>query len=169
MRVDILVSGSPPGGANANLGSITRTLLQNIEVLSAGQNYQKDAEGKPVLVQVVNLLVTPQQAEILNLATDQKIQLVLRNPADQEVVQTPGAASASLFAGGVSRLPMFGEAAAPAMPHAPSAARVRTDVPTPQPKPNFDLTPRRVTVEVFAGSKKMESTFNDPATPVVQP
>ena len=42
-----------------------RTLLQNIEVLSAGKNFQRDNEGKPVEVQVVNLLVTPEQAELL--------------------------------------------------------------------------------------------------------
>src|SRR5579872_6257316 len=102
MRVDILISGNPPGGSSA-VGTVSRTLLQNIEVLSAGQNFQKDAEGKPVSVQVVNLLVTPRQAEILNLATDQKIQLVLRNPADREIVDTPGAASANLFEGGPLR------------------------------------------------------------------
>lgn len=164
MRVDILVSGSPPGGGAESLGPITRTLLQNIEVLSAGQNFQKDAEGKPVLVQVVNLLVTPEQAEILNLATDQKIQLVLRNPADQEIVKTPGAATANLFLGGVSRLPTPSSG-----PRLPSAARVRApEAPVP-PKPNFDLTPRKVTVEVFAGSRKTESTFSDAAAPAVQP
>ena len=59
MHVDVLVAGVPPGGSAQGAGSISRTLLQNISVLSAGQNYQKDAEGKPVLVQVVNLLVTP--------------------------------------------------------------------------------------------------------------
>ena len=166
MRVDILVSGSPPGEASATLGSITRTLLQNIEVLSAGQNYQKDAEGKPVMVQVVNLLVTPEQAELLNLATDQKIQLVLRNPADQELAQTPGAASASLFAGGTIRPPVLGSVTA--KPKVQTTARARMEEPAP-PKPNFDMTPRKVTVEVFAGSKKIESTFNEPAVPAVQP
>jgi len=45
---------------------------------------------EPVLVQVVNLLVTPDQAEILTLATQQTIQLVLRNPSDKEIVSTPG-------------------------------------------------------------------------------
>ena len=60
-----------------------KTLLQNIEVLSAGTDIQKDAEGKPQQVQVVNLLVTPDQAELLSLASNQaKIQLVLRNPLD---------------------------------------------------------------------------------------
>src|SRR5580658_10290402 len=106
MRVDLLVSGTPPGAeGQGTTGNITRTLLQNIQVLSAGQNYQKDAEGKPVLVQVVNLLVTPDQAEILNLATQQTIQLVLRNPTDRAIVKTPGASTLSLFSGTAIRAP----------------------------------------------------------------
>src|SRR5205823_13217556 len=59
MRVDVLIAGNPPGSAAS--GPKVKTLLQNIEVLSAGQNFQKDAEGKPVQVPVVNLLVTPDQ------------------------------------------------------------------------------------------------------------
>src|SRR3984957_7131209 len=105
MHVDVLVAGSPPGGGQENVGSITRTLMQNIQVRSAGQNSQKDAEGKPVLVQVVNLLVTPGQAEILNLATQQTIQLVLRNPGDKAIVTTSGASTMNLFAGGKLRAP----------------------------------------------------------------
>ena len=44
MHVDVLISGVPPGSQSS--GARVRTILQNIEVLSAGQNYQKDAEGK---------------------------------------------------------------------------------------------------------------------------
>src|SRR5215470_17975732 len=40
MRVDVLVAGNPPN-AKADVGTISKTLLQNIEVLSAGQNFQK--------------------------------------------------------------------------------------------------------------------------------
>jgi pilus assembly protein CpaB len=159
MRVDILVSGVPPG-AQGGVGSVTRTLLQNIEVLSAGQNYQKDAEGKPVLVQVVNLLVTPEQAEVLTLATQQTIQLVLRNPADNTIVTTPGASTSNLFAGGKIRVPRLEveneQRAAPA--NAPGPVIL-----APPPKP------RMVTVEVFQGGRKVESTFKDPdAAPVYQ-
>ena len=94
MRVDVLISGNTPGG-DSSLGTLTKTLLQNIEVLSAGQDFKKDAEGKPVSVQVVNLLVTPEQAEQLSLASNQTtIQLVLRNPLDHEVAKTPGTALA---------------------------------------------------------------------------
>jgi pilus assembly protein CpaB len=149
MRVDLLVSGTPPAAAQegtAAVGSITRTLLQNIQVLSAGQNYQKDAEGKPVLVQVVNLLVTPEQAEILSLATQQTIQLVLRNPSDREIVTTPGASTLNLFAGGKSLAPHINmERKAPAI----------------TPPPVAPEKPRTVTIEVFQGAKKVESTFRD--------
>ncbi len=99
MRVDVLISGTPPG-ANANTdGPRVKTLLQNIEVLSAGTDIQKDQEGKAHPVQVVNLLVSPEQAEVLSLASNQtRIQLVLRNPLDQEVAHTPGTMVANLFA-----------------------------------------------------------------------
>ena len=86
----MITSGTPPGGTGG-LGTQTRTLLQNIEVLSAGQDFKKDAEGKPVAVQVVNLLVTPEQAEELSLASHQTtIQLVLRNPLDRDAVLAEG-------------------------------------------------------------------------------
>lgn len=97
MRVDVLISGNPPGAERRNDTKV-RTILQNIEVLSAGQNYQRDAEGKPVTVPVVNLLVTPDQAEILSLASNEtRIQLVLRNPLDKETAKTSGTGIATLF------------------------------------------------------------------------
>src|SRR5215467_8267388 len=100
MRVDILISGNSPGG-NGSLGMLTRTMLQNIEVLSAGQDFKKDSEGKPIMVQVVNLLVTPEQAEQLSLASNQTtIQLILRNPLDLEISRTSGTALRNLFTGG---------------------------------------------------------------------
>src|ERR1035437_6606035 len=41
MRVDVLISGTPPGQQNAAQGTVSRTLLQNIQVLSAGTDFQK--------------------------------------------------------------------------------------------------------------------------------
>ncbi len=97
MHVDVLGSGVPPGGNQAQ-GQETTTLLQNIQVLSAGTDIQKDAEGKPVQVQVVNLLVTPEQAQELSLASSQlRIQLVLRNPLDTKVEPVAATATPSLF------------------------------------------------------------------------
>lgn len=149
MRVDVLVSGNAPGSRN-EMGTQTRTVLQNIEVLSAGQNIQKDAEGKPVSVPVVNLAVTPEQAEILSLAgNDTKIQLVLRNPLDQNQVKTPGTAMASLFSG----KPLEPVRPAPVAPPRRVAAAPKKVAPPPPPAPQFKV------VEVLHGAKKVEAKF----------
>jgi pilus assembly protein CpaB len=160
MHVDILIAGTPPG-AQAT-GAISRTLLQNITVLSAGQNYQKDAEGKPVLVQVVNLLLTPEQSEVMNLATDERIQLVLRNPTDQVITQTSGAATASLFEGS-------GVRTTPPVPGATTAKpRPRPDPPAiPAAAP---AAPRTSVIEVLSGGVRKDFTVakipaNTPNTP----
>jgi pilus assembly protein CpaB len=97
-RVDVLVSGNPPGPSASTEGVETQTLLQNIQVLSAGTDIAKDAEGKPQQVQVVNLLVTPEQAETLSLASNSlKIQLVLRNPLDTQMAKVPPTAMNNIF------------------------------------------------------------------------
>jgi pilus assembly protein CpaB len=104
-RVDVLMTGVPPGG-NATDGPRVRTLLQNIQVLSAGANFQRDQEGKPEQVQVVNLLVTPVQAESLSLASNEtRIQLVLRNPMDVEMFTPPGRLMSELFSAERPRAP----------------------------------------------------------------
>jgi len=99
MRVDVLASGTPPGQTSADQGTVSKTILQNIQVLSAGTDIQRDAAGKPHQVQVVNLLVTPEQAETLSLASGQQvhIQLVLRNPLDTTINQVPVTAMSNLF------------------------------------------------------------------------
>jgi pilus assembly protein CpaB len=99
MRVDVLVSGVPPNSQNAGQNNTqVRTVLQNIEVLSSGTDIQKDPEGKPLQVQVVNLLVTPEQAQVLALASNEtRIQLVLRNPLDTKETKVQGTAMTNLF------------------------------------------------------------------------
>lgn len=100
-HVDVLISGTPPGTNNGNNPEVS-TLLQNVEVLSAGTNLQRDANGKPEQVQVVNLLVTPKQAELLSLASTQThIQLVLRNPLDTHKAKLENYALANLYEGGM--------------------------------------------------------------------
>jgi pilus assembly protein CpaB len=155
MRVDILIAGNPPL-APVSLGTQTKTLLQNIEVLSAGQNIQKDTEGKPVSVQVVNLLVNPVQAETLSLASNEtRIQLILRNPLDTDTVTTPGTAIANLFSGNTG-LP---QASRPGTVTS-SRPRVRLvavskPIPAGPPEPAKIVIPV-VTVEVFRGSTLTE-------------
>ena len=83
-RVDVLTTVD---GRGANEDAVTRTVLQNIEVLAAGQKTEQK-DNKPITVQSVTLLVNPDGAETLALALHEgKIHLVLRNPDDQELVQ----------------------------------------------------------------------------------
>jgi len=144
MRVDVLISGVPPnatsGGGNNN--TQVRTVLQNIEVLSAGTDIQKDAEGKPQQVQVVNLLVTPEQAQVLALASNEtRIQLVLRNPLDTKVAPVEGTAMTNLF--------------------------LDQNAPASKPKLTGRVAPRKpkedsFTVTVINGATKTESKFATP-------
>lgn len=153
MRVDVLISGLPPG-TPPQLGTLAKTLLQNIEVLSAGQNIQKDAEGKPVSVPVVNLLVTPEQAEVLSLASNEtRIQLVLRNPLDTQLAKTQGTALAYLFTG-------QNKPPAPAPPKRVAAPIARVVVAAPKPKPEVPLI-----VEVIHGTQRAEAKFREEARP----
>ena len=148
MHVDVLVNGSAPG-AGASAGPKVKTLLQNIEVLSAGSDIQKDNEGKPVQVQVVNLLVTPEQAELLSLASNQtKIQLVLRNPLDTDTPKTPAIAMAGLFADGAPQ-PVKPIVKKPVAPPPPPQA-----VAAPPP-------PRIYLVQVLNGSTHTDEKFSD--------
>jgi pilus assembly protein CpaB len=147
MRVDVLVAGNPPGGQN-RLGTLSRTVLQDIEVLSAGQKIEKTADGKPETAQVVNLLVTPDQAEVLNLASiETKVQLVLRNPLDTQEEKTHGTSIAALFGADVAQGPPL----PPRLPFRPVASTNVTH-------PDAETT----TVEVFTGTKKTEQKFGTP-------
>jgi pilus assembly protein CpaB len=145
MHVDILTSGTPPGGS----GTITRTILQNVEVLSAGQNLERDAQGKPAAVQVVNLLVTPPDAERLSLASGQmKVQLILRNPLDTAKVKTLGISSSGLLLDGST------EPAPPRPTVAPRPRPVPAPIPVPAPVKAPEAAPAPLTIEVIHGSKK---------------
>ena len=141
MRVDVVISGS----AGGTVATVARTLLQNVEVLSAGQDFKKDAEGKPIVSQVVTLLVTPEQAEKLTLAANQtNIQLVLRNPIDREVAEVPAAAFSSLFGAAPAEIPAPVRAAQPRAARPPAAQ--------PKPDPPFKM-------EIIVGQTKTETSF----------
>ena len=141
MHVDVLIAGSAPGEGNLN-GTRCRTVLQNIEVLSAGQHLEKSLEGKPDPVEVVNLLVTPDEAEVLNLAsTETKVQLVLRNPLDTEEQVTHGTSLTSLF--GQREIGR------------PVAPRLVAPVPV-------IAAPPPATVEVFSGASKAQQVIDMP-------
>lgn len=63
---------------------VTLTVLQDAEVLAAGQNMQPDPDGKPVTATVVTLLLKPDDAERAVLASTQgAIHFVLRSGSDK--------------------------------------------------------------------------------------
>ncbi len=148
MRVDVLVSGagSVQGGQS---GTVCRTILQNIEVLSAGQKVERNIEGKPESAQVVNLLVTPNQAEILDLASGQtKVQLVLRNPLDTEDSTTKGISLAKLLGQSEEIAPRPAPSYMPAAPRSVAAPAVAAA-----------HGPEMATIEIFNGVKHTEQKF----------
>ena len=150
MRVDVIISGNPPGNAGANTGTMSKTILQDIQVLSAGPKFQHDEEGKPISVPVVNLLVTPQQAETLSLASNEmRIQLVLRNPLDKDVAKTQGTVLASLFTGMSGPPPV--QPTAENRPRRTSRPGVVADVAVSHSEP--------ILVEVINGTKRTELKF----------
>ena len=95
-RVAVVATASP---TQQFPDTVSKVVLANVQVLTAGTRMEQDQDGgKPVQVTVVTLLVTPEQAEALALAsTEGKIQLALRNPLDQGAPQTPGIKPAVLL------------------------------------------------------------------------
>ena len=149
MRVDVLIAGTSPSSPNE--GPRVKTLLQNIQVLSAGANYQQTNDGKPVSTQVVNLLVTPEQAEVLSLASNEtRIQLVLRNPLDTQTSAASGAGMRNLFNDVPAPV-----APRPAAPRPVPVAVVKQLPPPPPPPPQF------LVVEVLNGSKRTSEKFDE--------
>ena len=76
-------------------------ILTNVLVLAAGTKIEQDEKNKPIQVSVVTLLVNPDEAEKLTLAsTEGKIQLALRNPLDKTAPTTYGIKPAVLMGTG---------------------------------------------------------------------
>jgi pilus assembly protein CpaB len=95
-RVDVLVTLEDK--QNRKVDATAQTILQNIKVLTSGQKVMQEKE-KPVLVNVVTLEVTLEEAEKLALAANRgRIQLALRNQTDEEEIITRGINTPQLIA-----------------------------------------------------------------------
>lgn len=150
-RVDVMVTAVPRAGGES--GPVTRTILSNIQVLTAGKNIQPDAKGQPENVPVVTMLVTPEQAEVLTLASSEgKIQLALRNNTDSEQVTQGGARASDIFTGGVKPVTA-------AEPSRPRPRLVRVKVPPPTPAAQAPPPPPPPHVELIRGEKKTTETI----------
>ena len=96
--VDVLVTGRLAGTEQNGNTNITKTILENVRVLAAGQKIEQDREGKPQTVPVITLLVTPDDAAKLAMgSTEGKIQLALRNTIDTKKTDPAPILQAALF------------------------------------------------------------------------
>src|SRR2546427_6590441 len=87
-HVDVLVTLRTENNTAAS--TETRTVLQNVQVLSTGTKMDPDPNGKPENVNVVTLLVSPEQSEKLALAQNQgTIHFVLRKGGDSANTDVP--------------------------------------------------------------------------------
>jgi pilus assembly protein CpaB len=144
-RVDVVATVSP---TDQHTDITSKLILSNVQVLTAGTRIERDVDqDKPITVSVVTLLVDPNDAERLTLAsTEGKIQLALRNPLDKATPQTPGIRQAALLGTMPVRRPI-----AVARPRV-AAAPVAVDAPKPPP-PAPEPPP---TVEIIRGDKRAQ-------------
>jgi len=142
--VDVLVTGQIPGAGQTGNDNVTRVILENVRVLAAGQKSDQDRDGKPETVPVVTLLVMPEDAARLTMAsTEGKIQLALRNTIDSGTVAPDAVLQASLFGGG----------APPPPKTEPAVHRAAA------PKSIIVAPPAPYTVEIIVGDKRETKSF----------
>ena len=124
---------------------MSRIVVSDVQVLTAGTRFDQESkkDGKPIKTTVVTLAVFPSDAERIALAAhDGEIMLALRNPLDQQQVQTSGVRLAELM-----------------RPAAPAPERVVSPLKRVTPPPPVVVAaPEMYRVEAFRGSKRSEET-----------
>lgn len=100
-RVDVLCTVDNRGGDNQ---AVTKTILQNAEVLASGQKTAQQ-DNKPITVQAVTILVDPLGAEKVALGLHEgKLHLVLRNPEDGDTLRVAGLNTNEMLTGTAPRV-----------------------------------------------------------------
>jgi pilus assembly protein CpaB len=139
-RVDVQLTGNPQGSNEQQ----TTTVLQNVAVIATGQRLERNSAGEAQSAPVVTLLLSPDDAERLTLASSQgHIQLALRNPLDTRQEDIAAVRANSLYK--LSSEPI-----------APTAPRSKPRHIAAQAPPSI---PTAYTVEVYKGDKKEEDKF----------
>jgi pilus assembly protein CpaB len=142
-RVDVLLTGTPNGGSESQ----TTTVLQNVAVIASGHTLERTSTGEAQNTPVITLLVSPDDAQRLTLASTQgKIQLALRNPLDTKADDVPASSERGLYKG----MPT---------PAAPAHAVVRHAEPKKEAAPA--PPPTGVSVEIIEGDKKQDVKCTD--------
>jgi pilus assembly protein CpaB len=138
--VDVLVTGRVLGANSGGSANITRTILENVRVLASGQKIEPDREGKPQTVAVITLLVSPDDATKLTMASTQgKIQLALRNTIDTKKNDPKAVLDASLFSA--------------------EGAVIKPARPTGKKSTGPPAAPPPYVIEVITGNKRENKSF----------
>ncbi len=126
--VDVITTANP---TTQREDMTSKVVLSHVQVLTAGTRLEQDQkDGKPLQVSVVTLLVTPEEAEKLALATTEgQIHLALRNPMDRESPATRGVRPVELMGGAPPRAvrPRASARPQPAAPAPPAVEIIRGD------------------------------------------
>ncbi len=78
----------------------SKTILHDIPILTTGQIWEQKGNEKPMVVNTVTLELTPENAEVLNLASNEgRIRLALRNRNNKTIAQTQGVTTSTLIGG----------------------------------------------------------------------
>jgi pilus assembly protein CpaB len=142
-RVDVLLTGNPAGSGEAQ----TTTVLENVAVIAAGQRLERNAAGEAQTAPVITLLVSPDDAQKVTLASSQgHIQLTLRNPVDTKQ-EDINATKANTLYKNVS-------APAPAPPPRPSIRVKKPTVVQPSQPDVYEI-------KIYKGTKEEEKKFPD--------
>jgi len=134
------------------IGTATRVVVSNVQVLTAGTRYdqEKSKSGEPIPTSVVTLLLTPEDAGRVVLASNQgQLMLTLRNPLDAEPTSTTPIRTANLFGGAAP--PQEPPANRPVRPRPVVMAPLVVAPPPPPP-------PKPYTVEAIRGARRTEET-----------
>jgi pilus assembly protein CpaB len=149
-RVDVLCTVD---GRGAKEVAVTRTILQNAEVLASGQRTTQQ-DNKPITVQAVTILVDPVGAEKLALGLHEgKLHLVLRNPGDADTLRVASLDTHEMLGGEPTRM-----ASAPVKRSSGKRAKAEPKEP-PQPPPANTMVQTRTgkpTVRIIRDSKVTE-------------
>jgi pilus assembly protein CpaB len=138
-RVDVLLTGNPTGAGEQQ----TTTVLENVAVIAVGPHLERNSSGEPQSVPVITLLVSPDDAQRLTLAsTEGRIQLVLRNPLDTRQQDLNSVSTNSLY----RRI----SAPAPVVAAKPRPKRTAVEAPP---------APTVYSIEVIRGNKKEDTKF----------
>ena len=159
--VDVVVVIHPDDNNAQGQGPISKIVLQNIKVLANGQNIDKpESEREANSVKAVTLLVAPEQAEKLALAsTEGKLQLVMRNSIDQGDEETLGVNKRVLLGGEhATSVPEPGSLKSERPAEAKPVRRVRIPA-EPKPAPATTQQAPRASVEMIEGGKKRSVDF----------